>query len=102
LIVHDQDRFFAYVLALLGFEPPGSLQGPSHDPGSWHRSRSASNDLTSSGLLERLIRAKSRDPEALAEIATLVDDLVLTPEGSRILPPGFRELWALFCDEARP
>ena len=44
-------------------------------------------------LLEDLVRAAARDPERLAPIRRLIEDLQSSPEGRDIVPPGFMDIW---------
>jgi hypothetical protein len=96
--IQNEERFLAYVLALLGIEQPvlgpGELTVSGGQPGSWQI-----GGLGSSGLLERLIRARSRDPQALVEIGRVMEDLLSTSEGETIVPAAFRRVWAHFQPE---
>jgi phage baseplate assembly protein W len=51
------------------------------------------------GILERLIRAKSRDPQSLDDIRHIVADLLSTPAGEKMVPKAFRELWDVIAKE---
>lgn len=98
-VVRDQERFLAYVLALLGFEAlAAGGDGGQH---GWLQRDGRGGGMSAAGLLERLVRAKARAPETLAEIAGLVDELQRTPEGAEIVPPEFQAVWALFQEEDR-
>jgi hypothetical protein len=44
-------------------------------------------------LLEPLVRATGRDEEALARVASLVEELREMDDASRLVPDGFDELW---------
>lgn len=44
-------------------------------------------------LLESLLRALDRQPEKIDRVSRLVDDLSKDPEGVRLLPDGFLEIW---------
>jgi hypothetical protein len=44
-------------------------------------------------LLEALLRALDRDPKRLDQVAALVKDLSATPEGQRLLPERFMDVW---------
>jgi hypothetical protein len=44
-------------------------------------------------LLESMLRALSRHPEALVPINRLITDLQKTPEGTALLPDGLDEIW---------
>ena len=44
-------------------------------------------------LFEPLVRATGRDEDALARVASLVQDLRALPNGDELVPDGFEELW---------
>lgn len=44
-------------------------------------------------LFEPLVRATGRDEDALARVASLVEDLRALPNGDELVPDGFDELW---------
>ena len=44
-------------------------------------------------LFEPLVRAAGRDQDALARVASLVDELRELPDGTELVPDGFDELW---------
>jgi hypothetical protein len=44
-------------------------------------------------LFEPLVRATGRDQDALARVASLVEDLRQLPNGHELVPDGFDELW---------
>jgi len=44
-------------------------------------------------LFEPLVRATGRDEDALARVASLVEDLRELPNGHQLVPDGFDELW---------
>lgn len=44
-------------------------------------------------LFEPLVRATGRDEDALARVASLVEDLRELPNGDELVPDGFQELW---------
>lgn len=52
-------------------------------------------ELTSAyvALFEPLVRATGRDGDALARVASLVEDLRALPGGQELVPDGFEELW---------
>lgn len=50
----------------------------------------ASSDVA---LFEPLVRAAGRDQDALARVASLVDELRELPNGAELVPDGFEELW---------
>lgn len=44
-------------------------------------------------LFEPLVRATGRDQDALARVASLVDELRELPNGNELVPDGFEDLW---------
>jgi len=50
----------------------------------------ANNDVA---LFEPLVRAAGRDQDALARVASLVEEIRELPNGSELVPEGFEELW---------
>lgn len=44
-------------------------------------------------LLEPLVRAVGRDTDALARVASLVEELRALPDGADLIPAGFEDLW---------
>ncbi len=46
-------------------------------------------------LFEPLVRATRRDEDALARIASLMDELRELPNGDELVPDGFDQLWAV-------
>lgn len=51
------------------------------------------NANTDVALFEPLVRAAGRDQDALARVASLVDELRELPNGTELVPEGFDELW---------
>jgi hypothetical protein len=56
----------------------------------WDRPALTSADVA---LFEPLVRATGRDEDALARVASLVEDLRELPNGNDLVPDGFEELW---------
>jgi hypothetical protein len=91
-MIGNEGRFLAYVEALLGIQPldasgGGGLTSHASEAGS------ARDPALGAGLLERLLRAKARDPLAMDEIKHVVEQLVATPEGGKLVPPDFLRVW---------
>jgi len=90
-LIDTPERFLQFLRALLGGldgmtdwatgEPGGAWQG------DW------AGGFAGETLLEDLVRAAARDPERLAPIRRLIEDLQSTSEGRDIVPPGFIEIW---------
>jgi hypothetical protein len=93
-MIRDEQRFLAYVLAILGIEKPEDASAlPQDDADGSGTSANGFGDVLSSGMLERLIRAKARDPLALDEIQSIVAELQSTKEGQKLIPPSFLHVW---------
>ena len=94
-IISDPDRFLRYLLFLLSEE---------HSPDNLAAALAQGNSGTGWGtgfswnlpLFEELLRAFSRDPDKLAHIDSLVDDLSANSTGHEIIPDGFLKLWRTF------
>jgi hypothetical protein len=97
-IVQNEDRFLSYVLALLGMD---RAPAPDEMVGVKWGSHAADSGAAEAGagILERLIRAKSRDPQSLDDIRHIVADLLSTPAGEKMVPKAFRELWDVIAKE---
>ncbi|MCV7016285.1 phospholipase D family protein [Mycolicibacterium aichiense] len=54
------------------------------------KSAQTNNDVA---LFEPLVRAAGRDQDALARVASLVEEIRELPNGSELVPDGFDELW---------
>jgi hypothetical protein len=48
---------------------------------------------TNVALFEPLVRATGRDEDALARVASLVEELRALPKGEELVPDGFDDLW---------
>ena len=44
-------------------------------------------------LLETFLRCLSRDPQRIDDVARVLSDLEMTPEGEDLLPEGLKEIW---------
>jgi hypothetical protein len=97
MVVDNQDRFFAYLLALLGGLDAGVLPGPG--PGDERRGAKGFGFGPMHGLLEQLVRARARDPRRLDELRAFVDSLASTEQGRAIVPAEFLEVWAVVGSE---
>jgi len=90
-LIDTPERFLQFLRALLG-GLDGMTDWATGEPGGAWQGDWASG-FTGETLLEDLVRAAARDPERLAPIRRLIEDLQSTPEGRDIVPPGFIELW---------
>jgi hypothetical protein len=69
--------------------PPGGEEEQRHSP--WHFT---GNDTLP--LLEELVRAYSRKPDRLQDVANVVGNLTKNNHAREIFPPEFLETWAIF------
>lgn len=94
-ILRSKDDVLRYLVFLLGDPSYDALfaQLAGVDPERFvgsHRPALTSVDVA---LFEPLVRATGRDEDALARVASLVQDLRELPNGSDLEPDGFNELW---------
>ena len=84
------EKFLRFLALLLGVEqsfvPMGGAAGS--DLASWSFLRSGS------GLFELLVNAVAARPNAIDDLARLVERLQQTDRGRSVLPKGFEQLWA--------
>ena len=59
----------------------------------WERNDGATGSRVDVALFEPLVRATGRDTDALARVASLVEELRQLPNGAELAPEGFQELW---------
>src|SRR6266545_1863717 len=87
--VDTPEKFLRLVLLLLGVTPdPTALAGAgnrSDAPTAWIG--------THAGVLELLANALATRPQAIDDLAGLVDHLRASPAGRRVLPEGWDRLW---------
>ena len=96
-IVSNRENFLRYLLMLLSEgefayfvqDLENRLERGSGDRQKWI----SFEDMP---LFEELVRAFSRDPEKIQRISKLVEDVRKMEGGEKILPEGFKELWATF------
>lgn len=91
-ILSSKEAVLRYLVFLLG-DPSydalfAQLSGASDVPGD--RSPWSPADVA---LFEPLVRAAGRDEDALARVASLVEELRRSPNGDELVPDGFGELW---------
>lgn len=89
-LIDSPERFLQFLRALLGgFEgmvawAQGDGSGTSQPWGDW---------LAEETLLEDLLRVASRHPERLNPIRRLIDELLETEDGDKVIPDGFLASW---------
>jgi hypothetical protein len=90
-LIDTPERFLQFLRALLGgldgMTDWATGEGAAAWEGEW------GEGLGGETLLEDLVRAAARDPERLAPIRRLIEDLQSSPEGEEIVPADFLELW---------
>ena len=93
-IVANREGFLRYLLLFLQDTEDLSSVGDlvSAIGGTWN----AGGALDGLPLLEELTRAYSRNPGRLDSVRKLVEQLNETPEGRKIIPPEFLDLWRVF------
>jgi hypothetical protein len=96
-VINDPEQFLKYLLFLLSDrDRPGSVQdmleifrksqkGPGNNQFSWRLP-----------LFEELVRAFSRDPEKIKQIALLVKDFQTNLGDQQIIPEEFLNIWGAF------
>jgi hypothetical protein len=92
-ILRSKDDVLRYLVFLLG--DPGYVTLFANLTGSdaertWRGSRQGQIDVA---LFEPLVRAMGRDEDALARVASLVEEIRALPDGDQLVPDGFKELW---------
>lgn len=100
LVVSNRERFLAYLMALLSSHGDEALLALLGAPGA--QPTLGGFALATPGLLEQLVRARSRDPGKLREVRALVRDLEGTEDGRDVLPPEFRSVWSVLDAEDSP
>ena len=93
-IVANREGFLRYLLLLLqdGENLPAVADLASALGGAWK----ASDGFEGMPLLEELTRAYSRDSGRLDSVRKLVEQLGSTPEGRKLIPDDFMNLWQVF------
>ncbi|MCC2333611.1 phospholipase D family protein [Cellulomonas wangsupingiae] len=92
-VLRSKQDVLRYLLFLLGDPSYDALLAEiagSGEEGFHPESRGTRQDVA---LLEPLIRAIGRDDDALARVASLVEDLRAMPNGHELVPDDFDTLW---------
>ena len=94
-LLRDRGELIRFLMMLLSDAGILSLgAGTGAEGGVWAWAGSAGSE----SLLEPLLRALAADPTRLDEIASLVEELSKTPEGTSMLPDGWAEIWKPIWD----
>ena len=94
-ILRSKEDVLRYLVFLLGDPSYDALFAQLAGVDSARFAGSDRPGLTSAdvALFEPLVRATGRDEDALARVASLVEDLRELPNGHELVPDGFDELW---------
>ena len=93
-ILRNKDDVLRYLVFLLG-DPSydalfAQLAGVNSERFDFNSTPGFAADIA---LFEPLVRATGRDEDALARVASLVEELRERPNGAELVPEGFDELW---------
>lgn len=94
-ILRSKEDVLRYLVFLLGDPSYDALFAEMAGMGTERfadtdRPAGANNDVA---LFEPLVRAAGRDQDALARVASLVEEIRELPDGAELVPDGFEELW---------
>jgi hypothetical protein len=94
-ILRSKDDVLRYLVFLLGDPSYDALFAHLAGVDTVRYADPGGPGLTSAdiALFEPLVRAISRDEDALARVASLVEDLRSLPNGPELVPDGFDQLW---------
>lgn len=94
-ILRSKDDVLRYLVFLLGDPSYDALfaQLAGIEPAGFVGSDQPALTGADVALFEPLVRATGRDEDALARVASLVEDLRELPNGAELVPDGFDELW---------
>jgi hypothetical protein len=95
-IITSSDGFFRYLRQLLGDWRHGLLDLVAPEGSGCTEGRGSSGWSVLLGnemVLEDIIRTASREPERLGAVDRLIDVLMETEEGRKIVPPDFHAIW---------
>lgn len=94
-ILRSKEDVLRYLVFLLGDPSYDALfaQLAGVDGERFHGSDRPVLTSADVALFEPLVRATGRDEDALARVASLIEDLRALPNGGELVPDGFEELW---------
>jgi hypothetical protein len=94
-ILRSKEDVLRYLVFLLGDPSYDALfaQLAGVDGERFHGSDRPVLTSADVALFEPLVRATGRDEDALARVASLIEDLRALPNGDELVPDGFEELW---------
>lgn len=96
-LLSDQETFIRYLLLILGPEDQPVI-GLEKGSGKGYGGRGTGYLLP---LFEEMVRAFSREPEKIDRISNIIEDLKESENLSKVLPPGFEEIWHAFKREKK-
>lgn len=91
-VLRSKADVLRYLVFLLG-DPSYELFAQLAGIGADRAARGSGGGGLDIALFEPLVRAMGRDQDALARVASLVDELRELPHGAELVPDGFDELW---------
>jgi hypothetical protein len=93
-MLSDPARVLRFLLLLLTDHDARDFGSLFSEPAAGDEKRSAFHSMFGSTLFESLLRALDRDPDRIDQVEQVVNDLRKTPEGQKLLPKGFDDIWA--------
>jgi len=96
-IISSPEKFIQYISILLSDE--NDFLGEISDRKSSQKENYKTQETVDFPLLEKLVKAYSRNPDKIENVRKLIDDLTDTEEGQDILPEGFEKIWPALCNE---
>lgn len=92
-VLTSKSEVLRYLVLLLGDPSGDGMFAELAGRGSEGFHGVAGQAVEDVALFEPLVRATGRDEDALARVASLVDELRDLPDGADLVPDGFDELW---------
>ena len=92
-LIRSQEGFLQYLLLLLSDGALNAAWNGGLDTDLFGESVGQQRKAYELPLLESLLRSLSRNPSELTRVGDLLNDLRRTPEGARLVPGQFVELW---------
>ena len=92
-LIASQEGFLHYLLLLLSDGALNAAWNGALHTGPFGESAGRQRKAYELPLLESLLRSLSRNPADLTRVGDLLNDLRRTPEGARLVPEQFVQLW---------
>jgi len=96
-VINNSRNFIRYLLLILSSDPNqviNSFIDNSQGDGSNKLNDYTFQAIDDIPLFEELLRASSRNPEKIKQIASLIDEIKRTNPEQDILPDGFEKIWS--------